>query len=268
MLPKAPLLVGTRCQGSAAKSPLLSPRCQGPAAQGPAAKTPLLQQPHCQAIPRCCSPTAQYPAVAAPLPNAPLPRPHYCSPAAQDPAAKTLLPKALLPSPHCCSPAAQGPAAQPADKAPLNCFTSPTACRCAAVPPSPTASCCAAVPLPSLAAHRCADAPLHMCNTAPLHCLTSPTASRCCRSAAAPLYLSAWTWLPCCTELITARSHGQQQQQQQQQQSSHYISFSILLLQWATQMHGVNDARRHRPETDGRGVATFSRHACVWPTRQ
>ena len=176
-----------------------------------------------------------------------------------------MLPKALLPSPNCCSPAAQGPAAQPADKAPLNCFTSPTTCRCAAVPPSPTASCCAAVPLPSLAAHRCAYAPLHMCNTAPLHCLTSPTASRCCRSAAAPLYLSAWTWLPCCTELITARSHGQQQQQQQQQQSSHYISFRILLLQWATQMHGVNDAaRRHRPETDGRGGATFSRQSCVW----
>ena len=87
-----------------------------------------------------------------------------------------------------------------------------------------------------------------------------------CRSAAAPLYLSAWTWRPCCTELITARSHGQQQQQQQQQQqSSHYISFRILLLQWATQMHGVNDAaRRHRPETDGRGGATFSRQSCVW----
>ena len=102
-----------------------------------------------------------------------------------------MLPKALLPSPHCCSPAAQGPAAQPADKAPLNCFTSPTACRCAAVPPSPTASCCAAVPLPSLAAHRCADAPLHMCsNTAPLHCcLTSPAAAAAvpqCRCAAVP----------------------------------------------------------------------------------
>ena len=30
-------------------------------------------------------------------------------------------------------------------------------------------------------------------------------------------------------------------------------------------MHGVNDAaRRHRPETDGRGGATFSRQSCVW----